>query len=148
MISQENNWLLDIALDHLTLGRAYRLVGDRANAAAHLEQAVDGLRQAGDQSCLPLGLLSRAAFRREQGDLDAAARDLDEALEIATRSGMRLHETDCHPEFVRLHLAAGQREQAQEYAAKARALVDATGYHRRDRELAELEEQVRLEADG
>ena len=66
------------------------------------------------------------------GDLEAATRDLDEALEIATRGGMRLHEADCYLEFARLHLAAGQREQAQAAAAKARALVDATGYHRRD----------------
>ena len=53
---------------------------------------------------------------------------------------MRLHEADCYLEFARLYLATGQREQAQASAAKARALVNATGYHRRDRELAELEE--------
>ena len=100
--------LLDMAYDHLALGRAYVLVGDRAQAAARLGKAVDGLRRAGAQHHLPRGLLARAAFRRAQGDLDGAARDLDEALEIATRGGMRLHEADCHLEFARLHLAAGQ----------------------------------------
>ena len=51
--SQRRNSLLDIALDHLSLGRAELLAyeadgsGDLAEAENHLNQAVDGLRKAG-----------------------------------------------------------------------------------------------------
>ena len=54
-----SDWLLDIALDHLSLGRAHLLAvqrgaaGDLAEAASHLQQAVDGLRRAGQQDVPP-----------------------------------------------------------------------------------------------
>ena len=60
-IAARNHWLLTIALDHLSLGRAHRLAaqrtpaGDLAAAASHVQQAVDGLRLAGYQEFLPLG---------------------------------------------------------------------------------------------
>ena len=82
------DWLLDIALDHLTLGRAAlyasvlefrRRRGESAqsslrlsaeeqrgltSAATPLDAAVDGLRRAGMQDHLPLGLLTRAPAPR------------------------------------------------------------------------------------
>ena len=73
--------------------------------AAHLDCAVDGLRQASDQETIARGLLARAELHRVTGALEKAARDLDEAFSIATRGGMRLHEADCHLEYVRLYLA-------------------------------------------
>ena len=66
--TQQRTSLLDIALDHLTLGRAalyaailnssdFRLLtSDRS----HIDAAVDGLRRAGTQHHLPRGLLTRA----------------------------------------------------------------------------------------
>jgi hypothetical protein len=71
--------------------------------------------------------------------MDAARRDLDETLTLATRCGFRLHETDAHLAYARLHLAEDDRAAAREHLAKARALIDQTGYHRRDEELARLE---------
>jgi hypothetical protein len=111
LIAEGNGWLLDIGLDHLLLGRA--CTTGSAEAADHFDQAVDFLRRAGTLHRLPLGLLARGADR-----------DLDEAFRIATRSGMRLHLAD-------YHLACGN-------LAEAEALINETGYHRRDRELAEL----------
>jgi tetratricopeptide (TPR) repeat protein len=67
------SWLLDIALDYLSLGRAHLLQTikegsqDFTQAAEHLNQAVDGLRQAGTQDRLPRGLLARAELYRVQG---------------------------------------------------------------------------------
>jgi tetratricopeptide (TPR) repeat protein len=144
---------LSIALDHLSLGRAHLLqaqqegTGDpstslRASfsqAVAYLDQAVDGLQQAGAQDYLPRGLLARAELRRGTGDMAGAQRDLDEALSIATRGGMRLHEADCHLEYARLHLACGDKEKARESLAKAKGMIEEMGYHRRDEEVAELE---------
>ena len=140
--------LLDIALDHLSLGRGHLLQAqqeeshDFTQATTHLKRAVDGLRQAGQQDDLPRGLLARAELCRVTGDMDRAWADLDEALSIATRGGMRLHEADCHLEYARLHLACGDKEKARESLAKAKGMIEEMGYHRRDGEVAELEGRV------
>jgi tetratricopeptide (TPR) repeat protein len=145
---KEDFSLLSIALDHLSLGRAHLLQtlrersNDFAQAAAHLDRAVDGLRQAGQQQYLPRGLLARAELRRVMGSLDRAQADLEEALSIATRSGMRLHEADCHLEYARLHLARGEKEKARQSLAQAKAMIEDMGYHRRDGEVAELEGEL------
>ena len=104
-----------------------------------LDQAVAGLRQAGQQDEMPRGLLARAALRRVTRDFDRGRCDLDEALVIATRRGMRLHEADCHLEYARLFLAMGDAAQAREHFAVARRMVSEMGYGRRDGEVAELE---------
>ena len=144
---QKESWcsLLSVALDHLSLGRAHLLqaqregTGDFSQAGAHLDQAVDGLRQAGTQHHIPRGLLARAELRRVMDDVTGAQRDLEEALSIATRGGMRLHEADCRLEYARLHLACGEEEKARQSLAKAKEMIEDMGYHRRDGEVAELE---------
>ena len=141
--------LLAIALDHLSLGRAHLLAlqrgaaGNLSQAASHLAQAVDGLRRAGYQDRLPLGLLARAALHTHTRDFPAARRDLDEALALATRCGFRLHEADAHLGHAQLALAEGHPAPAREHLAKARAIITATGYHRRNGELADLHTMTR-----
>ena len=91
----------------------------------------------------------------DTGELDKARRDLDEAFSIATRGGMRLHEADCHLEYARWYLAAQRRDvpaerlyngdaiaQAREHWAKAKQIIEQTGYHRRNQEVKELEAQL------
>jgi tetratricopeptide (TPR) repeat protein len=142
--AKDNHWLLDTALDHLSLGRAHLLaaqrgaVSDLAEAASHLAASVDGLRRAGQRDMLPLGLLARAALRTHTGAFALARRDLDEALTLAQRCGFRLHEADAHLSLARLSLAEGSPDTARDHLAKARTIIDATGYHRRDPDLAEL----------
>jgi hypothetical protein len=122
--------LLDIALDHLTLGRAALytaiLEGSRrreeadgppmspdvrlvTSAATELDAAVSGLRRAGTQDHLPRGLLTRAWQRSLTGALtsaqagpDSAQSDLDEAWEIAERGPMPLFLADIHLSRARL----------------------------------------------
>jgi len=143
--AQQTGGLLDIALEYLTLGRAHLLqarqegTDDFSEAAAHLEQAVDGLRQTGRQDELPRGLLARAELRRVMGNMAGAQRDLDEALSIAIRGGMRFYKADCHLEYARLHLACGEKEKARQSLAKAKGMIEEMGYHRRGGEVAELE---------
>jgi tetratricopeptide (TPR) repeat protein len=151
---QVGDSLLEIALYHLSLGRAHLLQAQRegsrdpstglrtgfSQAAAHLAQAVDGLQQAGQQHHIPRGLLARAKLRRVMGALDRARVDLEEALSIATRGGMHLHEVDCHLEYARLHLACREKEKARQSLAQAKEMIQDMGYHRRDGEVAELEE--------
>jgi tetratricopeptide (TPR) repeat protein len=141
---EEEGWLLDIALDHLSLGRAHLLqaladgTGDFAPAETHLNAAVEGLRQAGDQSRLPLGLFARAALFRATNQFQLAWDDLNEAHEIAQFGEMRLFLADYHLEAARLCLAQNQREQAAEHVSEAEKLIEETGYHRRDGEVAAL----------
>ena len=63
---------------------------------------------------------------------------------------MRLNERDAHLEYVRLHFkdlgGFGNPRGlglVQEHLAAAKALIDETGYHRRDGEAEALEEQMR-----
>ena len=136
---EEEGWLLDIAHDHLLLGRAARAMGDRHAASTHLDQAVTGLRKAGAQNHLPRALLARAAFRREQGEHEGAARDLAEATRISRRCGMRLFLADAAIEGARQALAAGDRAKALTQRDEAARLIAECGYHRRDRDLAALD---------
>ena len=147
------NWLFDIALDHLTLGRAalYRAIISRSEIsnrqsqiADHVAAAVDGLRAAGQLDHLPRGLLTRAWLRHVGGDERGSREDLDEAWEIADRGPMPLFQADVLLTRARLF---GRLEEgtaypwgsAQDDLAEARRLIDAHGYHRRDEELADAE---------
>jgi tetratricopeptide (TPR) repeat protein len=152
--------LLDIALDHLTMGRAilYRSVAqahrsttpstmldealiDWAEVKNHLAAAVDGLRRAGQVNELPNGLLSRAWLRFLQGDSDRARADLDEAWEIAERGPMRLFLTDIHLYRARLFHAVKPYPWDSPHAdlAAARQLIEECGYWRRKEELEDAE---------
>ena len=120
VIARRNNWVLDIGLDNLTLGRAQlalalqslasepsaETIRDDARAAAtRLDDAVEGLRASGQSDHVPRGLLARAAFRRVAGDRDGAVRDLDEVQEVAEPGPMPLFLCDCALERARLTLA-------------------------------------------
>jgi tetratricopeptide (TPR) repeat protein len=137
--------LLDVALDYLSLGRAHLFQAlqedsqDFTPAAEHLNQAVDGLRQSGNQDEVPRGLLARAELYRAQGEFDKAQQDIEEALTIAERGEMGLHQADCYLEYARLYLAMGDDARTQEHLVIAREKIEQMGYHRRDREVEELE---------
>jgi len=133
----ESDSLLPIALDHLSLGRAYP--PGSAEAARHLGEAVSGLRRAGQLDDLPRGLLARAAHFRHTREFAKAQHDLDEVRVLATRCGMRLHLTDYHLEQARLFLAQEKPAEALPHFEEAKKLIAATGYHRRDAELAALD---------
>ena len=114
------NWVLDVALDTLTLARANLALAcmsitsvhaaetarDDAHAAdARLHEAIEGLRASCEHVWVARGLLARVAFRRAVGEPDGAARDLDEVQEIAEPGPMRLFLCDCALERARLALA-------------------------------------------
>ncbi len=105
--AEENSFsLLTIALDHLTLGRSAlyaAILGsskpDLRTGTSHVTVAVDGLRHAGQQQYIPLGLLNRAWLRFLTGQhtgFESAQADLDEAWEIAERGPMPLFLADIH----------------------------------------------------
>jgi tetratricopeptide (TPR) repeat protein len=92
-ISKRNRWLLTIALDTLSLGRAWLLKTvreegrDFTRAREYLDRAVTGLREAGAQHHLPRGLLARAECYRFMKHYANARDDLNEAVEIAEMGG-------------------------------------------------------------
>ena len=140
-IAKHNNWLLDIALDHLTLARC-ALYADLLHRRTpgqdtqqHTEAAVAGLHRAGDQDELPLGLLTRAWLRHCLNNTDGAQTDLAEAQRIAERGGMKLHLADIA--LTRARLFEDKAE-----LAKARALIEECGYGRRLPELKDAEQRL------
>ncbi len=148
----EAGWLLDMSLDHLSLGRAAwqeaaaEAEPDFTIAQTELDVAVAGLRQAGRHDYLPRGLLARAALLRSRRKFDEAWHDLGEAEEIAERGEMRLFLADCALEAARLHLAEGKTEAARERWKLGKGLVEEMSYHRRDQEVAELENELKASA--
>ncbi|HZF12719.1 MAG TPA: hypothetical protein VFE33_28355 [Thermoanaerobaculia bacterium] len=153
----QRRFLLDIALDYLSLGRAHlglaltpgpdttgeRSDADFAKAAEQFDSALRSVRLAGREDDSPRGLLARATLHRLRRDRAAAAADLSQALEIAERGGMRLHVCDAHLEWARLDLQQGNAEAAREHVAAARRLVNETGYKRREREVVWLEGRLK-----
>jgi hypothetical protein len=124
-IGEDNRYLLDIALDHLTMGRAalYAAILESRNrpcketpsslplpaseenlrsfksATTKLNHAVSFFRRAGNMDELPYGLLTRAWLRSLTGPRtgpESAQSDLDEAWEIAERGPMPLFQADIH----------------------------------------------------
>jgi tetratricopeptide (TPR) repeat protein len=140
--AEHNQWPLELALDHLSLGRAHPL-GSPA-ATIHLDNAVNGLRLAGTLHHLPKGLLARATNSRYLRNFVRAQKDLDEVRVLSIRCGMQLFLADYHLEQARLILAQTQRPRrlARAHVFDAGKLILETGYRRRGEELRKLEQEV------
>jgi len=150
----QQNWLLDIALDKLSLGRAFLLQAQTETtdpllcassfnqARDYLHQAVADLREASSQDYLPLGLLARAACNRAQNEFALASADLEEAREIAERGEMKLFLADYHLEACKLQVASGKRQEAKENLAIAKEMIEKMGYGRRKPEVEALRREL------
>ncbi len=120
------------------------------------------MRKAGTEHYVPGGLLARAGYHRYciafciQPDaaspsadlLTQAQHDLQESHDIAQRGGMRLHLTDYYLECARLALSVDQplfELTAAEHVAKAKQLIEDTGYKRRLPEVVYLEACLAVE---
>lgn len=142
-IAQGNGWLLAIALDTLSLGRAWMMqtlaekTGDFTKAAEHLHQAVSGLRKAGRDDYLPRGLFARAECFRHMQKFKAAWEDLQEALEIAQLGSMKLHLADYHLEAGKICEAQGKQQDAREHFTTAKEMMEEMGYKRKLGEVVE-----------
>jgi tetratricopeptide (TPR) repeat protein len=156
----KKNWILDMALDHLSLARAglYSAILQRSpldTCCQFIEVAVEGLRNSGQQDDLPRGLLTRAWLRYLSGPGDGfhrAQHDLDEAWEIAARGPMPLFLAD-----IRLHRARlffreenypwkedqdGLPCDPRRDLAAAEAIIERCGYHRRNEELEDAKQAI------
>lgn len=111
-------------------------------AQSFIEQAVAGLRAAGQNQYLPLALLARAALSRLQQNFTPAHKDLAEVLDIAEPANMHLHRCDYHLEAARLAQAERDAKTAADHCDQAEQLIKATGYLRRLPELQTLQTMV------
>lgn len=169
-IAHENSWLSDIALDLVSKGRALIKLGMLYEGEQTLEQAYIDLLNAGDSELIPVGALQLAILTRNKYSYLKAFSYLNELLDTASTSFMRLHLTDYHLEMARLILAVeadskqypeatpdrenrilpfdtgeyGEILTLEQHIEKAAKLIKETGYHRRDAELAELKRQANL----
>jgi tetratricopeptide (TPR) repeat protein len=132
--------LVAAGLAQLSLGRAHLALGTFIETPAGLlDDAVKNVRNSNRQDYLAGVLVARADLHRRSAKPSEARRDLDEALSSATRGGFRLHEVDARLGLGRLLLAEANPISARDQLALARKIIDRTGYHRRDAELAALE---------
>lgn len=136
------NWLLDIALDHLTLARVGLIRAILANPLPqptfdlpHVADAVNGLRAAGQMDDLPRGLLTASLYHFVRGEHGLALKYLAEAQQIAERGPMPLFLAD-------IHLTRARLFHNHDELAKAAKLIRTLGYGRRHQELADAEAAI------
>lgn len=162
--------LLGVALSQIALGTVYLRQEKVHESASLICEANESLREYGSFMHLPIGLLAKTLLDMNRGVYVEAYLSLREIHEIAGPSGMRLHLTDYHLEMARLILAietdptqypeaTPDREQRtlpteladpdepgiltlQDHIQAADKLIQDTGYHRRDAELAELKQEA------
>lgn len=141
---------MEAGLNHLALGRALLLQmrqtdsGDFTQVSAHMTQGLNHLREASRQEPFVRGLLAHAELQQATNDLDRAQTDLDEALALATRGSMGLHQADCHLAYCRLHLARDDEDKARQSLTTAQAMIDRLGYRRRSEETAALRAELQV----
>jgi hypothetical protein len=149
------NWLLDIALDHLTLARVGLIRAILATPLPqptfdlpHVAAAVNGLRTAGTMDHLPRGLLTAALYHFVRGEHDLAEKHLAEAQQIAERGPMPLFLADIH--LTRARFAGSLQGEAGSVKVDAKAeltqaakLIRTHGYGRRSEELEDAEEAAK-----
>lgn len=115
---------------------------EMAEAMESSDRAVYLLRHGGQIDRLMYGLLTRAAVYRQNKEFDSASRDLSEVFRIASASGMGLHLADYQLESARLQLSQAEKQKAREHVVTAKEMINRMGYHRRDKEVTELEAQL------
>jgi tetratricopeptide (TPR) repeat protein len=155
--SRPSDSLLTTTLPYLSQGCAYLLKTkqeggvDFMSARECLQRALADLRKSGELSFVPYGLLARAELFRTTAEPRRAEAHLEEAMRIASRGDMRLHEADCHLEYARLFVMSEgidatitkkNNAKAREHWVKAKEMIERMGYHRRDKDVKEIEAQL------
>ncbi len=141
-ISQRGNFLLVMALDHLTLARTYQALKQTQTAIIEFDLAIQGIQDAKQTLLMPEFYLARASFHLSQNDLVKAKDDIDTANQTINRCGMKLYAVDAALLLGRYYLAMHDKATAQSYYEQAAMLIEDTGYHLRDTDLAKLKQSL------
>ncbi len=163
--ARKYHWLLDIALDELTLALSYSCSSgsnyNQSEVRDILDRSIAGLRQAGYSDFIVIGLLARAKILRQWTEYQQSNDNLFEAFEVADRGDMLLHLIDIHLEAARLAMAMGGLSGrvvldetgdnppalAEDHIAIASNLIDKTGYGRRKPDLALVRARLAIAKD-
>ncbi|MFZ1386197.1 MAG: SEFIR domain-containing protein [Thiolinea sp.] len=144
-LTKNHGELLDGGLIKLIIGRSHLKQRDLQSAKYWLDKALLDLRRANHQEMLVLGLIEHAILLCRIGQPRCAEDDLDNAFDLAQISGMRLRLADCHLTKAQLLVTDAltltplpKGESLSYHITEAERLINETGYHRRDKELAEL----------
>ncbi|WP_127027257.1 tetratricopeptide repeat protein [Candidatus Methylobacter oryzae] len=127
--------LLDEALINLTCARIYVFLNKLSEAKKIFQQAVSCIQKSNVATFTPPFYLYRADFYLTQNHLDQAQADLNSALEIIERCGMKLYAVDYLLIHGRYCLATKDHYAALDHYIEAKQLIQETGYHLRDAEL-------------
>jgi tetratricopeptide (TPR) repeat protein len=137
-----------VGLAYLAMARTHMLQRQDAppeeltTALELMRKATRELKVAGHQDLIVRGLLASAELSLAVRSYDQAKATLDDAYASAIRGQMRLHEADAYLIYARLYLAGNQRALAQKSFTEARRRINAMGYHRRDAQLRQMEEEL------
>jgi tetratricopeptide (TPR) repeat protein len=137
-LSTQYNSLLAIAFDHLTLAHTYSALKQTDTARTAFTAAILAIQKSGSVMDMPQFYLARASFHLSQNELVKAKDDIDTANQTITRCGMKLYAVDAALLLGRYYLAMNDKTSAQRYYDQAEMLIVETGYHLRDKDLAEL----------
>jgi len=149
---------LDRALNYLSSGLARLLKQEKEglnnflDSASDIQEAVSILREAGHVDYLVRGLIIRARLNTVRNDFAHASADLHEALSIASGT-MKLYEADGHLDYARMYVAMSENEKeskskqeniekAREHLNISKEMIERMGYHRRDKDVQEIEAQL------
>lgn len=115
-----------VAQARIVMASILQELGKDDEAERQLRRALDFARAAGARDPLTAALLGLAACRRiPLGDAFAYA---EEALDMATRAGLRVLEGDAHATLARLHQHRGGHAEAVTHARQALELHRETGH--------------------
>lgn len=110
--------------DPVQLSRVHNILGvvtpDSSMAINHLDEAIE---LAGEDDLLRMAALNnQALLRSEAGEDDTAVRLIEEAIEIAVRTGNRHREAALHNHLADLHHRAGRSREAEDSLMRAVSL--------------------------
>lgn len=153
--AEPRNNLGDIGFAHLTLGRAYLRLDEAAPAGNHLDQAVVTLRRAQRAERLPVALLERARFHRNEwlsSGLESrrllCQADMNDAYQQISFSRMSLFEVDYQILRAELLSDSGQRAASLELVRDLiLPSIQSMGYQLREPPVSKLRQDLESQQD-
>ncbi|MEM9271641.1 MAG: trypsin-like peptidase domain-containing protein [Cyanobacteria bacterium P01_F01_bin.143] len=128
-ICQRNSLIKSISQCYRVLGDLDAHADNHYSAQSHYQEALKIARSISLQFVLIEVLLAQGRWLAKQGEVAAARRDLDEALNYAVAGGYRIYEADSRVGLAWAHLADDNHSAAQKEAEKALRMSEEMGYY-------------------
>ena len=137
---KKSNNLLSIALGNIIIAQTFYANTKFLEALKSFNQAIQEIRKAKTVHNIPILLLIRAKFHRQQQNFKQSQQDLDESFDIINRCGMKLYLVDAMLLQANINLDLGETFDTK----PIKNLVNLTGYHLRDPELDLVDARIAL----